>query len=144
VHSIIVLTIPALFIGCGAPVGALFDDSPPKIQLPEVVEVPVEVPVPGHMDEILSRRIHFNNIDSGYHYDSRCTYYDIYYWMINNSMPGDVFLLYDGLVALYGPEELVEMAMYLQINWGHLYNMQKNESYGGQNLNLEINPSWQP
>jgi hypothetical protein len=136
VHSIIVLTIPALFIGCGPPVGALFDDTPLKIQLQEVAEVPVEI-TEITQDTILKRKVlfYFNGgfLPSG---GDALNFAEVFDEMIQGSAYGDVFSLTAGGPPLFeGNAE--QMAYYLRSNWG---NLESGYKMSGQGYTLEILP----
>jgi hypothetical protein len=129
-HIIVALTIPTLFIGCGPPVGALFDDTS-KVQLPEVIE--------DTKDSILRQVIGINyDVDGDGHirsdYDDieglYTDFYDLYYRLIHDHPPGTMFKFYFGGMSQYSsPFEgnLERLMAYLRVNWNNFYTMYQNE-----------------
>jgi hypothetical protein len=133
VHSIIVLTIPALFIGCGPPVGALFDDRPLKIQLQEVAEVPVE----STEDTILQRKVQFYfQGPIVLRQEGIVQFYEVFDGMIQWAGYEWEFSLTAGGSPLF-EGNLEQMAYYLRVNWG---NLESGYKMGGQGYTLAMLP----
>jgi hypothetical protein len=150
VHSIIVLTIPALFIGCGAPVGALFDDTSTKTHLPpEVVEIPVEIPVeilvedPQHtiLQGVIQIRYDYPDLADPYNSGvrqsgiSHWNYYELNELLIRYS--GYTFSFGDGVMILC-EGSLTGLGNFLLTNWEDL--AAPDRGGGRQNYMLDIFP----
>jgi hypothetical protein len=144
VHSVIVLTIPALFIGCGAPVGALFDDTlKTKTSLPpEVVEIPVE----DTQDTILKQKnyisVYYPNPADPYNQHNRQDVgVDISFYELNEMLfqyPSYTFCLTDGR-SVFFEGDLAGMGHYLLANWKNFIRINTTHN-GGQKYKLEIFP----
>jgi hypothetical protein len=147
-HSIIVLAIPALFIGCGPPAGALFDDSL-KSQLPSEVEIVVKEAE----EDILEKGLlfyydvnrdgytntDFDSPDVEYIY---MDFYALYNMLLDHSQPGDTIRLSEGSVGgLHTTQcegSLEQVIRFLQLYWGHYQFLWQNLM--GITLVLEIIP----
>jgi hypothetical protein len=136
-HIIVALIIPTLFIGCGPPVGALFDDTS-KVQLPSESEV---ITIDTTLDEMLQRELSFHYVSIGgmgrppadkqlyVDYVQLCflLIQEVFLQPITFRLTDNANFLYEG--------DIDQIMTYLQISWGQLWYEANNGR--GQALAIE-------